>query len=114
MTEDKFKSEVETLKNFVQIYCHGKHLKEDIFLNKKVLNYKNISYELETNLCTKCEDVIDYSIQKLYKCPYEEKPRCRKCSSSCYEKPQWKAVAKIMMYSGIILGLSKIKNKFKR
>jgi len=118
MTQDKFKSEVETLKNFVQIYCHDKHSKEDISLYKKTLEYKDISYELETTLCTKCSDIVDYSIQRLYECPYEVKPRCRKCSNSCYDKPQWKALAKIMMYSAVVLGLlkmkNKIKNKFKR
>jgi len=114
MTEEKLISEVETLREFVQTYCNNKHDKKNICLINKNIQYKNLSYTLELNLCKECEQTIDYSIQRLYECPYEIKPRCRKCTSSCYEKPQWKAVAKIMMYSGIILGLSKIKNKFKR
>ncbi|NLM99553.1 MAG: hypothetical protein GX170_05965, partial [Campylobacteraceae bacterium] len=44
----------------------------------------------------------------------EEKPSCRKCPNPCYEKDRWKLLAKIMKYSGMKLGLLKIRKMFKR
>lgn len=113
MTEEKFVSEVETLKKFIETYCHNKHKKLDISLQNRVLKYKSLSYDFQTNLCSKCEEVINYSIERLNECPYEEKHRCRTCPNSCYEKKQWQTVAKIMIYSGINLGISKLKKRFK-
>jgi hypothetical protein len=56
--------------------------------------------------------LIDYSIQRLQNCEHDPKPRCRKCPEPCYDKLQWKKVAKVMRYSGIKLGLLNIKNIF--
>jgi hypothetical protein len=48
---------------------------------------------------------------KLQNCPHEIKPRCRKCPTPCYEKQEWKNIARIMKYSAIKLSLGKIKSR---
>lgn len=107
MTNDKFISEVETLKKFFTLYCKDKHPIQNNYMRN--LKYKNISHKIELCLCEECSDLINYSIERLEECPHEIKPRCRKCPNPCYEKTKWKKLAKLMRYSGLKLGLLKIK-----
>lgn len=110
MTEEKFKSEVQTLKKFGTLYCKDKHSEQ----KKRVLElkYKTLNYEVEFELCEECQKLVDYSIHRLLECPHEAKPRCRKCPHACYEKPQWKKLAKVMRYSSIRFEVQKITNFF--
>ncbi|MDD3325096.1 MAG: nitrous oxide-stimulated promoter family protein [Sulfurospirillaceae bacterium] len=105
----KFKSEVETLSRFIQTYCN------DVKDHEQALHIQNISYQdatfsYEVNLCNDCRVLLEYGIQRLQNCPHDPKPKCRTCANPCYEKPQWKQMAKVMRYSGMKLGLSKVKN----
>ena len=110
MTNEKFKQEIDTLNSFFSKYCEDKHQNQ-----KKTayeVEYKNIKYEFELFLCEECNTLILYSFDRLKYCPHEIKPRCRKCPNPCYEKKQWKDLAKVMRYSAISLGLSKLKRFF--
>ena len=111
MTNEKFISEVETLNNFFTIYCKDKHTEQNSCVRS--LQYKNENYDVEFHLCEECNELINYSIKCLEECPHEIKPRCRKCPNPCYEKPQWKRLAKLMRYSGMKLGILKIKRFFR-
>jgi hypothetical protein len=116
MSEEKFISDTKTVLKFIQLYCDEKHKdieKTDEILN---LNYKNkeLNEKVEFNLCPACKETFLYSYKKLQECPHEEKPRCRKCPNPCYERSEWKKLAKIMKYGGIKLGLVKIKKIFTR
>lgn len=110
MTKDKFQQEVSTLKTFFTSYCEDKHEKQ----KKKIYNleYKDETFSFELYLCEDCHELISYSFKRLQNCPHEIKPRCRKCPNPCYEKTQWKSLAKIMKYSAIKLGLKKLKKVF--
>jgi hypothetical protein len=109
MTYEKFEIEINTLKNFCEIYCKDKHENQE--LKEIYLEYKSKTYTLKLDLCKPCQEVINYSFLKLQSCPHEIKPRCRKCPKPCYEKKQWKDIAKIMKYSAIKLSLGKIKSR---
>lgn len=108
MTLEKFDSEVKTLKRFFEFYCKNNH-KEQSLSTKKLL-YKEKEFTLELNLCKDCKEHIFYCFNRLLECPHEEKPRCRNCPNSCYDRIMWKKTAKLMKYSGIRLGISKIFN----
>lgn len=112
MTNEKFTNEALTLKRFFQTYCCDKHT--DRSKTTHDLNYKDFNLTLETELCDDCNKLITYSFNQLQKCPHDEKPRCRKCPNPCYDKREWKHLAKLMRYSGFKLGLLKIKNFFKK
>ncbi len=113
MREEKFVKDMHTLYKFVGLYCKEKHdckkSKKDLILHYRGKSVDKISYEL----CLECEENFLYSYQRLQECPHEEKSRCRHCKKPCYEKTKWKSLAKIMKYSGIRLGLTKIKKIFK-
>ncbi|MEA3383426.1 MAG: nitrous oxide-stimulated promoter family protein [Campylobacterota bacterium] len=110
MTNEKFKVEIETLDKFISTFCSSKH-KEQNYYDLNIV-YKKEKYTIKTNLCLSCNEILNYSIQRLIECPHEEKPRCRKCPNPCYSKQQWKSLSKIMKYSGFRLGFLKIKNIF--
>lgn len=107
----KFREEVSTLKRFFEVYCKDNHL--DALKTTKTLTYKKNEVIVELNLCHECLTKIEYSFDRLLKCPHKIKPRCRSCPSPCYEKKQWKETAKIMKYSGVKLGILSLNKKIK-
>lgn len=113
MTKDKLISDTQTVMKFIQLYCDKKHdatLQKDGILE---IIYENESYlRSYYHLCPECEALLLYSYARLQECPHEEKPSCRKCPHPCYEKSMWKKMAKVMMYSGMQLGLTKIRKLF--
>ena len=120
MTEEKFIHDSKTVLKFIQFYCDKEHDKENKHKNSIELNYNNkeLNEELHYHLCEACEETFKYSYVKLQACPHDVKPSCRQCPKPCYDKPQWKHLAKIMRFSGLRFGLLKIRkkilNKFKK
>jgi len=111
MTTEKFTAEAQTLKKFFQIHCKDKHTGQTNHCKK--LHYKDEDIYVELELCSECIELIHYSFDRLLECPHDPKPRCRTCPNPCYSKTEWKKVAKLMRYSGIKLGLLKVKRFFK-
>ncbi len=109
MTNEKFKSEANTLKRFFEKYCNDKHQNKKNFSIE--LTYEGKLIKLELSLCETCKESITYSFDRLLQCPHEIKPRCRTCPAKCYDKKEWTKTAKIMKYSAIQFGLSKIKKR---
>ena len=114
MTNEKFIHDTQTVLKFIQIYCDDKHKdapkedgKEDLVYNNKPLDIK-VNY----HICSTCKDTFYLSYKKLQECPHDEKPSCRKCPKPCYERPDWKRVAKIMKHSGMKTGFTKLKKLF--
>ena len=115
MTKEKFIYDSETVLKFIQYFCDHKHNDEEKIKDLLRLNYNNedLHQEITYNLCKECEHTLLYSYEKLQDCPFQDKPSCRKCKEPCYERIQWKKSAKIMKYSGMQLGLVKIRKMFK-
>ena len=108
MTTEKFEGEVATLKRFFEFYCSGNH--KNGSLQKISTIYENKKYNFEFHLCDDCFRTLGYSVSRLQECPHHLKPKCRTCKTPCYAKQEWKETAKVMKYSGMRLGLLKIKN----
>lgn len=115
MTNEKFIHDTQTVLKFIQIYCDDKHKSEtkQRYSKNLIYNENDLHVKVEYNLCLACKNTFELSYNKLQQCPHEEKPSCRKCPKPCYERPDWKNVAKIMKYSGMKLGLTKLKKIFK-
>lgn len=110
MTFQKFTAEVGILNEFFTFYCKSKHKNQTKFIEK--INYKNHILNIELDLCKDCNKLINYSFERLQNCPYDIKPRCRKCENPCYDKTHWKELSQVMRYTGIHLEIKKIKNLF--
>ena len=116
MTEEKFIHDSHTVLKFIQCYCDNEHVENDQNNDSIKLNYKNkdLNEAVHYQLCEQCEEILKYSYIKLKECQYDEKPSCRKCPQPCYDKTEWKRLAKIMKSSGMRLGLLKIRRLFSR
>ncbi|MDY0233650.1 MAG: nitrous oxide-stimulated promoter family protein, partial [Sulfurimonas sp.] len=106
MTEEKFIYDSQTVLKFIQCYCDHEHKKADKKADAIALCYKEKDLEesIHFSLCDRCEETLYYSYVKLQECPHDEKPSCRKCPKPCYDKKEWKLLAKIMRYSGLKFG----------
>ena len=116
MTKEKLIYDTKTVLKFIQLYCDDKHKDEKKSEKVLQLEFQNNSLHVDLNykLCEACTHTFLYSYQRLQECEFEEKPSCRKCPKPCYERPKWKELAKIMKYSGMKLGLLKIKKFFSK
>jgi hypothetical protein len=114
MKPEKFQNDAQTVAKFIKIYCDDKHVTPKISKTYQLHYGGKIFTPLQVELCRVCHETLGYSIARLKACPHEEKPSCRKCPNPCYEKPQWKLLARIMRHSGMKLGLVKLRSLFKR
>lgn len=78
----RLKREIQTIEAMVIIYCHGQHHSQGA-------------------LCESCQEVLNYALYRIDKCPFEEnKPACQKCTIHCYRPPHKDKVKAIMAYAG--------------
>ena len=114
MTFEKYTQELTTLTTFVAHYCRDKHIHVPKRARQIPVCYGGESDGvIETMLCEECLETVSYGIERLEGCPYDEKPKCRRCSDPCYERPMWKRIAAIMRYSGMKLGMTKLRKKIR-
>jgi hypothetical protein len=75
--------EKQLLETFVSVYCHKKHATE------------------KGRLCADCRELLDYALEKLQKCPFDPKPKCKHCRVHCYQEPYRTKIKEVMKFSGI-------------
>jgi len=76
------KLEIQTIRRMLTLYCRANHGD-----NK--------------GLCSQCQELLDYAMKRVDKCPYgEDKPVCANCPIHCYQPIQREAVKQVMRYSG--------------
>lgn len=52
-------------------------------------------------LCTECQELLTYAMQRIDKCPFQiDKPTCAKCSVHCYKPDMRERVRQVMRYAG--------------
>ncbi len=99
MNADTFEHNRTDLQRFFPLYCDAKHCES---VRRHVDGMM---------LCASCETLYMYALTRLSECPLDPKPKCRKCSVRCYDKKAWKAMAAVMRYGGLRLGIIKIRKK---
>jgi hypothetical protein len=51
--------------------------------------------------CADCEELRDYALERLEKCPFwEDKPTCVKCPVHCYKPAIREKIRQVMRFSG--------------
>jgi hypothetical protein len=72
-----------TMTKMIGIYCAGHHDSSG------------------GELCSTCQDFLDYAELRLQKCPYgDEKPTCANCPVHCYKPARRVQAREIMRYAG--------------
>lgn len=79
--DKKRKKEQKVVKEMIRLYCHHVHHENDI--------------------CTECQELLDYAINRSEKCPFmEEKTFCANCKVHCYSPIMREKIRAVMRYSG--------------
>ena len=78
----RIQREKKTIDAMIHLYCRKHHNTKD-------------------ELCPDCNELYDYAMLRLSKCPFqEEKSTCGKCLVHCYKPDMKTKVNKVMRYSG--------------
>lgn len=81
MKKNRIDFENTTLRKMIFVYCKGqKH---------------------DRPLCGDCRILLDYSLERLEKCPFgNNKTFCSSCTVHCYEPEMREKIKKVMRYAG--------------
>ena len=71
------------ISRFIEIYCQRQHGSK------------------KRSLCISCQDLHDYALKRLEKCPYDPKPKCKHCPTHCYRGDYRDKIREVMKFSGI-------------
>ena len=75
--------QLRVLTRFIQVYCAKRHGGKP------------------RELCAECADLLAYATQRLQKCPYDPKPKCKECPTHCYKPEYRRRIKEVMRFSGI-------------
>jgi hypothetical protein len=71
----------EMLEAFVAVYCRKQHARDE--------------------LCDDCRDLLAYALERLAKCPFDPKPKCRDCAVHCYAPAYRARIREVMRTAGM-------------
>jgi hypothetical protein len=78
----RLKRERETVQAMIRLYCRDHH-------------------PITAALCPECQQLSDYALLRLEKCPYQaEKPTCNQCPVHCYQPEKRTRMREVMRYAG--------------
>ncbi len=77
----RIKRECKTIEAMISHYCRNHHL--------------------DDKQCLECAELLDYALERLEKCPFQErKTTCAKCLVHCYKPDMRQKVRTVMRYAG--------------
>lgn len=97
------KRDVSVLARFIDIYCKSNHIqakRSPVRTKGEIGEYVN---GLLVALCPDCRRLLLHGVSKRIICPYDPKPRCRKCPTYCYYDPYRQKIKMVMRFSGAYL-----------
>ena len=101
--DEKIERDVSVLVKFIDIYCRNNHSEA----KKSCIQTKGIVGEyvngLLTELCPDCRRLLLHGVSKRIICPYDPKPRCKKCPTHCYHDQYRQKIKQVMRFSGVYL-----------
>jgi hypothetical protein len=74
--------EAKTLQTMFRMYCCKQH-------------------DIQTGLCQDCQELQDYALDRLKRCPYQEgKTTCAQCPLHCYKADMRARIKIVMRFAG--------------
>lgn len=98
--------DAKILANFINIFCkekHKSHQKDRFVFKASSLDFNKLIKKNNLILCNDCRKLLAHSMVKLALCPYDPKPKCRKCKTHCYAPDYRLRIKEVMKFSGIYL-----------
>ena len=83
--KNRLERERRTIRLMIELYCQKKHP----------------SAKAGSRLCPACQQLADYSLQRIEHCPFKDnKPTCAKCTVHCYKPAMREQVRQVMRFAG--------------
>ena len=80
--ESKRKKEIEIIEDMINLYCKKNH-------------------KTKKGLCKECQELKEYAILRINKCPFmENKTFCSNCKVHCYKPDMREQIKEVMRFSG--------------
>jgi molybdenum cofactor biosynthesis enzyme MoaA len=101
--DEKIRSDVRVLARFIQIFCannHRENSKSPVRAKGRTGEFLN---DVSTKLCDDCTRLLLHGAGKRTTCPYDPKPRCKKCPTYCFRDGYRERVREVMRFSGAYL-----------
>ena len=73
----------KVLERFIEVYCRENHGTDG------------------DGLCGDCGELLKYAKERLSRCPYNPKPKCKDCPTHCYKPEYRQKIREVMRFSGI-------------
>ena len=100
--EKKLRKDILILAQFVQCRCRARHCgREAVPVAAKGTTLSPWISDLNLNLCSECRSLFLHGAAKRVLCPYDPKPRCKKCPTPCYRPGYRETVRAVMRDSGL-------------
>ncbi len=103
----RVRKDIYVLARFVEIYCRDRHPDRP---RGKVSSRGPLGEalgdalgEAPVELCDECRKLLLHGAGKRLICPYDPKPRCKKCPTHCYGREYRQRIREVMRHSGMRL-----------
>jgi len=99
----KIHKDVKILARFIEIFCANNHLdnaKSRIQTKGKPGEFLK---DVSVRLCADCNKLLLHGAGKRIICPYDPKPRCKKCPTYCFRVGYRERIKEVMRFSGAYL-----------
>lgn len=99
----KAKKDIRVLTKFIEVYCRHNHTDR---LKERFTAQGKLAVVLEgarVELCEECSRLLMHGATKRLLCPFDPKPRCKKCVEHCYASAYRQEIRKVMRFSGAYL-----------
>lgn len=101
--EKRIRRDVAVLARFIRIFCannHSENSKSPVRAEGRTGEFLN---EVSVELCYDCTKLLLHGAGKRITCPYDPKPRCKRCPTYCYRDGYRERIREVMRFSGAYL-----------
>jgi len=75
--------ELKVVRQFIEVYCREHCGRQD------------------GSPCPDCQDLLAYATDRLRRCPFDPKPKCKDCKVHCYRGAYRDMIRQVMRFSGM-------------
>lgn len=82
-------------------FTNPKKQKELDIVSKMIEIYCKLNHQTDGKLCEECQEILDYSKQRIERCPFTgTKTFCASCKVHCYKPDMKDKIKEVMRFSG--------------
>ncbi len=76
----------------------------DTIVKMSALYCRKYHHSPKGTLCPECQELVDYALERLRRCPFQEnKSTCAKCAVHCYKPVMREKVRNVMRHAGPLM-----------